>query len=64
MGVVYIKKIKLCSTFVISNDNVKNQLKNLFKDNPAWFIEQNQNIIQSFTISKPKKISKTSILCF
>ena len=45
--------------FVISNDNVKNQLKNLFKDNPAWFIEQNQNIIQSFTISKPKKISKT-----
>lgn len=45
--------------FIISNDNLKNQLKNLFKDNPSWFIEQNQNIIQSFTISKPKKISKT-----
>lgn len=44
--------------YVISNDNVKNQLKNLFKDNPSWFIEQNQNIIESFTLSKPKKISK------
>lgn len=45
--------------YSISNDNVKTQLKNIFKDNPSWFIEQDKNIIESFTISKPKKSSKT-----
>ncbi len=44
--------------YSISNDNVKNQLKNLFKDNPSWFIEQEKNVIESFNISKPKKSSK------
>ncbi|HJC99796.1 hypothetical protein [Candidatus Arthromitus sp. SFB-turkey] len=44
--------------YLISNDNIKTQLKNLFKDNTSWVIEHDKNIIESFEISKPKKISK------
>ena len=46
--------------YAISNNNIKLQLKNLFKDNSSWLIENNQNIIESFEISKPKKISKNT----
>lgn len=49
--------------YLISNDNIKLQLKNLFKDNPSWVIENNQNVIESFEIGKFKKLSKNSYSC-
>lgn len=49
--------------YLISNDNIKLQLKNLFKDNPSWFIENEQNIIESFEIGKLKKVNKNLYSC-
>lgn len=44
--------------FLISNDNIKSQLKNLFKDNTSWFLENDKYVIESFKVSKSKKLSK------
>lgn len=44
--------------YSVSNENIKAQLKNIFRDNPSWFIEQPEYQIQSFEVKKPKKISK------
>ena len=44
--------------YLISNENIKSQLKNLFKNNTSWFLDNAQNNIKSFSISKGKKISK------
>lgn len=44
--------------YFVSNENIKSQLKNLFKDNTSWLIENDKYIIESFEISKPKKLSK------
>lgn len=49
--------------YLISNDNIKLQLRNLFKDNPSWVIENNQNVIESFEIGKFKKLSKNCYSC-
>lgn len=48
--------------YSISNDNLKSQLKNIFKDNPSWFVEQDKNIIESFTLSKSKKSSNNTYI--
>lgn len=44
--------------YLISNENIKSQLKNLFRTNTSWYLDNNQNNIKSFSISKGKKISK------
>lgn len=44
--------------YLISNENIKSQLKNLFKNNTSWFLDNTQNNIKSFSVSKGKKISK------
>ncbi len=44
--------------YLISNENIQTQLKNVFRDNPSWFIEQNDYQIQSFEVKKTKRISK------
>lgn len=44
--------------YFVSNENIKCQLKNLFKDNTSWLIENEKYVIESFEISKPKKLSK------
>lgn len=44
--------------YLVSNENIKTQLKNIFRDNPSWVIDQNNHIIESFKLSKGKKISK------
>lgn len=49
--------------YLISNENIQTQLKNVFRDNPSWFIEQNEHQIQSFEVKKTKKISK-NLFCY
>ncbi len=49
--------------YLISNDNIKLQLKDLFSNNPSWIIEDNQNVIESFKIENFKKVAKDSYTC-
>lgn len=44
--------------YLVSNENIKSQLKNIFRDNPSWVINQNNHVIESFKLSKGKKLSK------
>lgn len=44
--------------YLVSNENIKSQLKNIFRDNPSWIIDQNNHVIESFKLSKGKKLSK------